>query len=249
MDRLPGRLEPALEQLLGEELVVAEPELAWRFFDPLCERLPHWTYGRLKAADLGLQRGELERCQQLLEGASKEQWQLAWFHDIAARLALAQNNVAAALSAWRLAIERCQADGSNPSEAAVVEIFRQRAREARRGPGVTEARSLLNGGESKAALALLETLLQGDPQWPPLRHLMEQTRQTTNPSAEHLAGCRAPVAGELQQLELRLRLLAERGGLAWPPPAAPPESPARAWNADAYERFLQTAFGRVALLG
>jgi hypothetical protein len=131
MDRLPGQLEPALEQLLGEELVVAEPELAWRFFDPLCERLPHWTYGWLKAADLGLQRGELERCQQLLEGASKEQWQLAWFHDIAARLALAQNNVAAALSAWRLAIERCQADGSNPSEAAVVEIVRQRAREAR----------------------------------------------------------------------------------------------------------------------
>ena len=115
---------------------------------------------------------------------------MAWFHDIAARLALAQSNVAAALSAWRQAIERCQADGSNPSKAAVVEIVRQRAREARRGPGVTEARSLLNGGEPKAALTLLETLLQGDPQWPPLRHLMEQARQTLSGTLGRVLGPR-----------------------------------------------------------
>lgn len=29
--QLPGALEPALEQLVGEELVAAEPALAWRF--------------------------------------------------------------------------------------------------------------------------------------------------------------------------------------------------------------------------
>ncbi|MEB3276131.1 MAG: hypothetical protein VKM92_04100 [Cyanobacteriota bacterium] len=270
---LPGPLEPALEQLVGEELVAAEPALAWRFFDPLCERLPEWGYGRLKAADLSLQRGELQRCRQHLQAATDAQWQLAWLHDIAARLALAEGTVQPALAAWARAIERTQAP-AQPGESAagpqtreqleqqaqVVEIFRQRAREARRGPGVLQARSLLNRGQQSEAIALLELLLQHDPQWQPLRSLLEQARQsraTTSAgsptsSATTTSPTTSPTASpattadltDLARLEQRLRLLAERAQLAWPPPSLPPER-----DAAAAEQVLQQALARLALLG
>jgi hypothetical protein len=240
--QLPGALEPALEQLMGEELVAAEPALAWRFFDPLCERLPQWGYGRLKAADLSLQRGQLERCRQLLQGASDAQWQLAWLHDIAARLALAEGEVKTALAAWQRAIERCQASEPNQEQQAqVVEIFRQRAREARRGPGVLQARSLLNRNQQAEAIALLELLLQHDPQWQPLRSLLEQARLGSSASA-HVTPS-SQLAADLEQLEQRLHQLAERAGLPWPPAHLPPER-----DAAAAEQQLQQSLARLALL-
>ena len=248
--QLPGALEPALEQPVGEELVTAEPALCRRFFDAVSARIPTWGYGRLKAADLSLQRGELERCRIHLNGASEAQWDLAWLHDVAARLALAEGDVLKALTAWQRAIERCgaQDDGSS-DQATMVELFRQRAREARRGPGVLQARSLLNRGDREEAVALLNTLLQQDPQWQPLRSLLEQARQGDAASSP---GVR-PVAtaeggnGDLQRLQGRLEELARRAALPWPPSAASAEEPGA--DAAAFEQFLQQALGRLALLG
>jgi tetratricopeptide (TPR) repeat protein len=253
---LPGPLEPTLEKLFGEDEDLSErhPALAWRFFDPLCERLPQWSYARLKAADLSLQRGDLERCRQHLDGASDAQWQLAWLHDIAARRALAEGDVEGALAGWQRAIERCNTgDAPQESQAEVVEIFRQRAREARRGPGVLQARSLLNRGESQAAICLLETLLDQDPQWQPLRSLLEQARLnggSAGTTAITPSGPVGAVSNDLERLEARLEQLADRAGLPWPPPLgdlAKEGGPER--DAAAFEQFLQTALGRVALLG
>jgi tetratricopeptide (TPR) repeat protein len=253
--RLPEPLEPPLERLLGEELVERQPAVAWRFFDPLSERLPQWSYARLKAADLSLQRGELGRCRQHLDGASDDQWQLAWLHDIAARHSLAEGDVEGALAGWQRAIERCQiGDGAQDSQAEVGEIFRQRAREARRGPGVLQARSLLNRGETQAAISLLETLLDQDPQWQPLRSLLEQARQnggSAGSAAASLSGVGGTFSNEIERLEARLEQLADRAGLPWPPtiPAAGGEGDGSQLDAAAFEQFLQTALGRVALLG
>jgi tetratricopeptide (TPR) repeat protein len=251
---LPGPLEPPLEKLLGEDLSALQPALAWRFFDPLCERLPQWNFARLKAADLSLQRGELGRCRQHLDGANDDQWQLAWLHDIAARRALAEGDVEGALAGWQRAIERCQiGDGGQESQAEVGEIFRQRAREARRGPGVLQARSLLNRGETQAAISLLETLLDQDPQWQPLRSLLEQARQNGGSAGTTAFTPSGPVgasSNDLERLEARLEQLAARAGLPWPPPLgdeAERDGPQR--DAAAFEQFLQTALGRVALLG
>ncbi len=234
--QLPGALEPALEQLMGEQVIQREPALAWRFFDALCERLPAWGYGRLKAADLSLERGELERCRQHLEAATPEQWQLAWLHDINARLLLAEGDVAAALTAWQRAIERSD-------QAEVVEIFRQRNREARRGPGVLQARSLLNRGDTQAAVSLLEQLLQQDPQWQPLRSLLEQARSNTPNASQSSTGNRNN-ASALEPLEARLHELALRADLNWPANRA-----SETGDTAGFERFLNQALGRLALLG
>lgn len=228
--QLPGALEPALERLVGEEAIRLEPALAWRFFSALSERLPEWGYGRLKAADLSLERGALEHCRQQLQAATEEQWKLAWLHDVQARLTLAEGDVAGALAAWQQAMARCD-------QAEVLEIFRQRAREARRGPGVLHARSLLNRGDTAAAVALLEQLLEQDPQWQPLRSLLEQTRQPSTGQAPVAPG------SELERLEARLRQLADRAALPWP------EDPiAEGTDAAGFERFLHSAMGRLALL-
>lgn len=238
---LGQELEQALAERVGEELVAAEPALAWRLFDPLCERLPAWGYARLKAADLSLQRGALERCRQHLEAATAEQQQLAWLHDIAARLALAEGDVVAALAAWQRAIRCCPADA--------VELFRQRAREARRGPGVLQARSLLNRGQQAEAIALLELLLEQDPQWQPLRSLLEQARPGgAGPgAAPPAAGLPQGPEADLERLERRLRLLAERAGLSWPP-EPPQQAQQPEQDAAAAEQMVQRALARLALL-
>ena len=250
-ERLPGPLEPALEQLVGEEVVATEPALAWRFFDAVSERLPSWSYGRIKAADLSLQRGDLQRCAFHLERATPEQQQLAWLQDIAARHALACGDVVEALQCWQLAMDRCRDDQAVAASAPeVLEIFRQRAREARRGPGVLQARALLNRGQQAEAVALLERLLRDDPQWQPLRSLLEQTRtpapMQASPPGQPSPSAIAVDAGEPQRLEAQLQRLAARAGLPWPPPCqeqAEPELSSHTW-----ERFLQRATGRLALL-
>ncbi len=249
-DRLSLSLEQCLAEVAGEELVSREPALAFRFYDCVCERMPAWNYARLKAADLALQRGELERCQAHLEGSNEEQRQLPWLLDIAARLALAQGDVAAALEAWRQAIAAAGQDKQ------LLELFRQRAREARRGPGVLQARSLLNRGEGDAAIALLEALLEQDPQWQPLRSLVEQARgPRATPSAvagEGVAAEGLELEGgkEVERLERKLKQLAVRAGLDWPVEVESAASEAAdPPTAAGFERFVQVALGRLALLG
>lgn len=236
-ERLNEPLEPALSRVFGDELLEQEPALAWRWLNLLCERLPEWDYGRLKAADLNLQRGELERCRQQLEAANAAQQQLTWLHDITARLQLAEGNVAAALQSWQRAIELCQGD------AELVELFRQRAREARRGPGVLQARSLLNAGQLAEAAALLDALLEQDPQWPPLRHLREQAQQ--QPQTPTAASAAPEASDAVQRLEQQLHRLAEQAQLPWPP--AEPLPAER--DAAGAEQFVEQALGRLALLG
>ncbi len=178
---LPAALEPALEQLLGEAFVAAHPAQACRLFNELSERLPQWSYARLKAADLCLDRGELERCGHHLSTALDNQWQLAWLHDIAARLAIAKGDVLQALEHWQQAVDRCHhAGGDQAEQASMQEIFRQRAREARRGPGVLQARSLINRNQQAQARSQLEFLLNQDPQWQPLRSLLEQCSSSSD---------------------------------------------------------------------
>ena len=236
---LPEPLEPVLARIVGEEVVAAEPALAWRFYDPLSERLPEWEYALLKAADLSLQRGELERCGAHIQRGLAVHGHNPWVHDIAARLALAQGDVEAALACWQQAITLCAAMADDV-QAQLVELFRQRAREARRGPGVLQARALINRGESEAARQLLEALLEQDPQWQPLRSLLEPLRG----EAPGPARGDGSASSELDRLEQRLRLLADRAGLAWPGEA--PEAPG---DAAGWERHLQQALGRLALLG
>jgi tetratricopeptide (TPR) repeat protein len=252
-------LEPVLVQVAGEELVTAEPALAWRFYDPLSERLPEWDYALLKAADLSLQRGELERCGGHLARGLERHASNPWLHDIAARLALAQGAVEPALAAWQRAIGCCDggAEGSsangnsaNGNGGEMVELFRQRAREARRGPGVLQARSLLNRGDTAAAIALLEQLLAQDPQWQPLRSLLDQARPAAAAASGAAAGTAsvAPASGsDLERLESRLEMLAQRAGLAWP--AAMASADASSADAERWAAQVQQALGRLALLG
>jgi hypothetical protein len=234
-EQLPGSLEEALEQVMGEAFVAAHPALAWRLFDALSERLPAWDYALLKAADLSLQRGELERCGNHLQRALPPQRELYWLHDIQARFKLAGGDVAAALAAWQRAQELAQAK----ADQAEVELFRQRAREARRGPGVLQARALLNRGEREAAVVLLNDLLAQDPQWQPLRSLLEQARGEQDVPAASSDG--------LARLEAALQQLAQRSGVRWPPPGAAVQQTLP--SADGWQAFLQQALGRLALLG
>ena len=227
-----GALEQALDQLLDERFVAAEPALAWRLMDWLVLRLPHWDHARLKAADLSLQRGNLERCAAHLEAASEEQRQLPWLMDIAARHALAAGKVLEALQHWQRAMD---ASNQDPER---LELFRQRAREARRGPGVLQARALLNRSETAAAQELLGVLLQQDPQWQPLRSLLEQCK-----SPEAIAQGGAESHDQTQAFELQLKRLAERAQLEIPAATSVDERGAEQW-----EQFLQTALGRLALL-
>jgi hypothetical protein len=118
---------------------------------------------------------------------------------------------------------------------------------------VLQARSLLNRGETQAAISLLEMLLDQDPQWQPLRSLLEQARQNGGSAGSAAITPSEPGAAsssELERLEAKLEQLAARAGLLWPPPLgdeAERDGPQR--DAAAFEQFLQTALGRVALLG
>lgn len=126
MEQLPAPLEPAVEQLIGEEQVAVDPAAALAIWAPLCRRLPQWTYARLKAADLSLQQQQLSCCAEHLGAATAEQRQLPWLLDIQARLAMAQQQPRAALAAWEEAIRLAGSQG----DAELAELFRQRRREA-----------------------------------------------------------------------------------------------------------------------
>ena len=71
-EQLPAPLEPALEKLIGEEQVAADPATALTIWGPLSQRLPKWDYARLKAADLSPQLKALNRCTEHLEAATEQ---------------------------------------------------------------------------------------------------------------------------------------------------------------------------------
>lgn len=170
-------LEPELAQLVSDAQIAAEPAASNRFWQLLAGLRPSWGLARLRAADLALARGELEASGRWLADPPEELLSHPWFHDVVARQAVALSDVGTALDAWGEAIRCAAADAAT---ASLAEIFEQRRREARRGPGILQVRSLANRGQHGDALTLLERLLADDPQWQPLRSLREQLQ--TSPS-------------------------------------------------------------------
>lgn len=174
-------LEPELAQLVADAEIAAEPAASNRYWQLVATMRPHWDLARIRAADLALARGELGLSGRWLSDPPPAALANPWFHDVAARHAAARGAVDTALDAWAEAINAATALGD---QAGVVEIFEQRRREARRGPGVLQVRSLANRGETAAAQALLERLLADDPQWQPLRSLREQLQASRTPAPQ-----------------------------------------------------------------
>ena len=117
---------------------------------------------------------------------------------------MASGQVSAGLDAWGEAISAGQAMG----ETGLVDIFEQRRREARRGPGVLQVRSLANRGDADAARQLLQRLLAEDSQWQPLRSLQEQLDQAVAPPAPSQSPSPAPA--ELEPFTLLLNRASSR---------------------------------------
>jgi hypothetical protein len=225
-------LEDALVGLVSDAEIAAEPAASNRFWQLLATLRPQWGLARIRAADLALARGELEASGRWLAEPPAEALANPWFHDVAARQAVARGAIDAALDAWAEAIRTAQADAAS---AGLAEIFEQRRREARRGPGVLQVRSLANRGEHPAAHALLERLLADDPQWQPLRSLREQLQAApvaaAVPEAVAVPEAPAPLGGLEALLERATARLAALGVA----PAAPEASaePGAAANAPA----------------
>ena len=123
-DRMRGELEPVLLQAVGESVVEHHPLDAMFFWSGISQRCPSWDYARLKAADLSLQNGLLQRSAAFLAGATEEQRRNPWLGDIQARLAMAQGQPAEALRFWEVAIAAASGDRE------LVKLLRQRRREA-----------------------------------------------------------------------------------------------------------------------
>ncbi len=249
-------LQDALVGLVSDAEIAAEPAASNRFWQLLATLRPQWGLARIRAADLALARGELEASGRWLAEPPAEALANPWFHDVAARQAVASGELAAALEAWAEAIRLAQVDAAS---AGLAEIFEQRRREARRGPGVLQVRSLANRGEHAAARALLERLLADDPQWQPLRSLREQLHQApVAAAAEALvsvapvaAPLAAPVAGFEALLERAAARLASFGGTPVPvaeaEACAPADLDAFAAELAALERRLSDFEARFAL--
>lgn len=125
-EQLPEPLEHAVAKLVGEEQLAADPGAALVIWQQLCRRIPEWSYARLKAADLCLQRQQLHDCQEHLNDATEEHRQSPWLWDIDARLAMALEKPQEALRCWGEAIRlACET-----SDGELAELFRQRRREA-----------------------------------------------------------------------------------------------------------------------
>ncbi|WP_094511903.1 hypothetical protein [Synechococcus sp. MW101C3] len=237
-------LQPELARLVGDAEIAAEPAASNRYWQLLASLWPQWALARIRAADLALARGELEASGRWLQEPSPAAQANPWFHDVVARHAVQRGAVDAALDAWAEAIRMAQADAST---TGLAELFEQRRREARRGPGVLQVRSLANRGEPQAAGALLERLLADDPQWQPLRSLKEQLRAGLPSGA--VAGPADPPDGMaegrdagpdwLDRATARLKAL----GVATPP--LPPQAPDA--DIDAITRRLSDYEARFAL--
>jgi len=243
-----------LIQLVGEAEMAAHPGSAAAFWGFVADAVPDWDYALLKAADLALQRGQHQRCAAWLHEPSGALAANPWCHDLAARLALVEERISDALAHWGEAIVRCSAltDSGQPQ---LVEVFRQRRREARRGPGVLQARALIDRGATTQARALLVELVEQDPQWQPLRTLLAQVDQAPtpthtptpeqSPAATTAAGYEAALAqfsGFLERIATQRRL----------PLQAVADSPASSLDTqqqrlEAFAANLGEAEGRLAL--
>ena len=155
LGELGAPLEPALQQLVGEEQVAADPEAALLFWEPISRRCPTWAYARLKAADLCLQDGQFQPCGVHLQGADPTQRQSPWLQDIEARLAMAQQQPQAALRCWDEAIRLAGA----AEDAELAELFRQRRREAEWAEWMAEPVQL-SGSSGDAALDAFASKLE-----------------------------------------------------------------------------------------
>ncbi len=236
---LPSPIEPFLAELVGEEQIAASPAEALPFWGLLTDLRPDWVHARLKAADLALALGEQQRCATWITTATSDVKRNPWYSDIAARAALDSGAVAVALDHWGQALAEA------PPELA--EVFRQRRREARRGPGLLQARSLLERGDAMAALALLQRLVADDPQWQPLRALLQQAE--TAAVAHRGEAVAAPAAQRFGQF---LERAAGRIGFALPPATPAPEGVTQDPQAlrqqlSAFSRGLTEAEARFAL--
>lgn len=232
-------IEPFLAELVGEVPIAANPGQAYQFWAQITDIRPDWPHARLKAADLALARGDQQRCANWITSASPDTQRSPWYWDIAARSALEAGAITTALDHWGQALAEA------PPELA--EVFRQRRREARRGPGLLQARSLLERGNASAALALLQRLVADDPQWQPLRALLQQAETTAAP-----AGAAATAAAQPpQRFGQFLEHAAIRIGLTLPP--AEPQGPAAAdpeaarQQLEAFSHALSDAEARFAL--
>ena len=252
---LDQSFETFLVQLVPEAEIAADPGQALRFWGYLCDLWPDWAYARLKAADLALTRGQLEQAGLWLEQAPEADQANAWFWDLRARQALATGHSRQALDHWGEAVRRALAgneagdQGPPDGEAQkLAELFRQRRREARRGPALLEARSLLERGHAAEARLLLEHLLEQDPQWQPLRTLHDEALQAAE--AESSAGFPGEAAtAPIERFAALLDRAAARHGIPLPPPATETDtSPEVAQQQlDRFASALSAAEGRLAL--
>ena len=197
----------ALTELVTEKEIEASPNQALRFWGVLTDIRPDWSHARIKAADLALAVGALERCAGWITTATPDIQTSPWYWDIAARLALDTGAIALALDHWGQALA-----GADPE---LAEVFRQRRREARRGAGVRQVRALLDRGDIPAALALVQRLVADDPEWQPLRSLLQQAEAAAAP----VAAIATDPAGESAPLPFArfLAQAAARSGIPLPP--------------------------------
>ena len=237
--------QKVLPQLVDEAAIASDLTGALCFWGVAADILPEWDYARIKAADLALASNQPERCAAWLAAAPEAIHTNPWFWDINARHALQAGAITTALDHWGRAIG-C-ADNTDTTVQDIAEVFRQRRREARRGPGVLQACSLLNNGNARAALALLRRLHDEDPQWPPLLSLLEQAEKGGADAT------RAPEEASERFAQL-LNRAAARIGLDLPP--SQPQEVASASDPQAdrealksFCRFLSDAEGRFALSG
>jgi hypothetical protein len=165
-------LQLALMEAVGEAEIAADAAAALRWWSFLAEAWPEWGYPRLKAADLALASGDLHSCGHWLADPSADLESSPWFFDLAARLALAEGDLAAAMEHWGLAMAKAAEGDASGRELA--EMFRQRRRDARRNEGPNCVRALRRSGDTAAAAQLQVLLIQQDPQWEPFRALAQE---------------------------------------------------------------------------
>jgi hypothetical protein len=250
-------LEETLVRLVDDAAIAAQPAAACRFWQLVAAIRPGWDLAQVRAADLSLARGELEACGRWLADSPAAALANPWFHDVAARHALQQGAVDRALDHWAEALQAAAA-GADGGQA-LQDVFEQRRREARRGPGVLQVRSLANRGDAGPARALLERLLREDPQWQPLLSLREQLRvpvaapgPVTVPAAASPEAATAPPSELDGFVQLLDRATARLQALGVPlQPAAVVESAsdaeARASALEAFARRLSDYEARFAL--
>ncbi len=206
-DDLPQPIEPFLATLVADKEIEASPGQALQFWAVLTEIRPDWPHARIKAADLALAAGDLDRCANWITTATQDTQANPWYWDISARHAVETGAIALALDHWGHALAA--------ADPELAEVFRQRRREARRGAGVRQARALIDLGEFPAALALLQRLVADDPEWQPLRSLLREAETACAPGP----GTAADPYGEIAPLPFArfLAQAAARSGIPLPP--------------------------------